>query len=712
MVINVLVEIRKIDKTFSYLVPKNLEKNIEIGKRCIVPFGNKTLEGFIVGYNNEKLDYKLKEIISITDDNPVLNSELLELGSYISKKTLSTKINAYQTMLPTALKAKKDTIIKEKKVLFIRKIKDYNPISEKEKILYDLISINDISLKEANEISTYTVNKLIKNGIIEKYEKEVYRLNESIVIENDNKELTSEQKSVIDKVNLNNFKPYLLHGVTGSGKTEVYIQLIKKVIEKNRKAILLVPEISLTPQIVEKFKKRFGNVAILHSGLSNGEKYDEWRKIERGEVNIVIGARSAIFAPLSNIGIIIIDEEHSDTYKQENSPMYNAIDIALYRSKTHNCPLILGSATPSIESYTRANNGIYELLEMKNRVNNNMPKITLVDMKEKIKNKNRILSKILKDKIKDRLEKKEQIIILLNRRGYTTITTCSNCGYTHKCPKCDIPLTYHLKTSKMHCHYCNYETNKLYSCPVCKSTDINERGMGTEKLELEIKKEFENARVVRMDVDTTRNKNSHKKIINDFEEFKYDILVGTQMIAKGLDFPKVTLVGVINADSSLTIPDFRSAERTFQLLNQVSGRSGRSDLKGEVIIQAFNIEHYSLIYSKKNDYLSFYNKEMNIRKLLKYPPFYNLCLIKIQGADNKKCEIECEKIHTYLKDNINDIILGPSASVIPKINNIYYYQIIIKYKDTKKIYKHLKYINELYTSNNIKVTIDFNPTRI
>ncbi|MBE6149183.1 MAG: primosomal protein N' [Firmicutes bacterium] len=712
MVINVLVEIRKIDKTFSYLVPKNLEKNIEIGKRCIVPFGNKTLEGFIVGYNNEKLDYKLKEIISITDDNPVLNSELLELGSYISKKTLSTKINAYQTMLPTALKAKKDTIIKEKKVLFIRKIKDYNPISEKEKILYDLISINDISLKEANEISTYTVNKLIKNGIIEKYEKEVYRLNESIVIENDNKELTSEQKSVIDKVNLNNFKPYLLHGVTGSGKTEVYIQLIKKVIEKNRKAILLVPEISLTPQIVEKFKKRFGNVAILHSGLSNGEKYDEWRKIERGEVNIVIGARSAIFAPLSNIGIIIIDEEHSDTYKQENSPMYNAIDIALYRSKTHNCPLILGSATPSIESYTRANNGIYELLEMKNRVNNNMPKITLVDMKEEIKNKNRILSKILKDKIKDRLEKKEQIIILLNRRGYTTITTCSNCGYTHKCPKCDIPLTYHLKTSKMHCHYCNYETNKLYSCPVCKSTDINERGMGTEKLELEIKKEFENARVVRMDVDTTRNKNSHKKIINDFEEFKYDILVGTQMIAKGLDFPKVTLVGVINADSSLTIPDFRSAERTFQLLNQVSGRSGRSDLKGEVIIQAFNIEHYSLIYSKKNDYLSFYNKEMNIRKLLKYPPFYNLCLIKIQGADNKKCEIECEKIHTYLKDNINDIILGPSASVIPKINNIYYYQIIIKYKDTKKIYKHLKYINELYTSNNIKVTIDFNPTRI
>lgn len=714
MVIDVLVEIKKIDKTFAYSVPTDLEKDVQIGKRCIVPFGNKTLEGFIVGFNNNDIDYKLKNIISITDENPVLNEELLEIGDYISKKTLSTKINAYQTMLPTALKAKKNCKINKKTVLYVKKIKDFEPISEKEKILYDIISLNDIPLKEANDLSSYVVNKLISKGYLEKYEKEIYRLDDTAVEITLNKTLTEEQINVINKIKLDIFKPYLLHGVTGSGKTEVYIQVIKKVIESGKKVILLVPEISLTPQIVDNFKKRFGKVvAILHSGLSNGEKYDEWRKIERSEVSIVIGARSAIFAPISNIGLIVIDEEHSDTYKQENTPMYNAIDIALYRAKKHNCPLILGSATPSIESYTRAKNEIYELLEMKNRVNKNMPKVLLIDMKEEIKNRNRIFSSILKEKIKDRLEKKEQVIILLNRRGYTTITTCSNCGYIHKCPKCDIPLTYHLKTSKMHCHYCNYETNKLYSCPSCKSTDINERGMGTEKLEQELSKEFEDARVVRMDVDTTRNKNAHKKIISDFENLKYDILVGTQMIAKGLDFPKVTLVGVINADSSLALPDFRSAERIFQLLNQVSGRSGRSKLPGEVIIQAFNIDHYSLEYSKNNDYLSFYNKEMSIRKVLKYPPFYNLCLIKIQGVDSNKCESECDKIYSYLKANIDDTILGPSTSVIPKINNIYYYQIIIKYKDTKKIYKYLKYISDMYVNNNkVKVSVDFNPNRI
>lgn len=713
MVVEVLLEIKKLDKTFSYLVPSSLEKDVEIGKRCKVPFGPKILEGFIVGFGNIKHDYELKEIISIIDKNPVLNSELLELGDYISKKTLSTKINAYQTMLPTALKAKNNFNINTKKLIYLKKIKDFTPSNEKEKILYDLLSLSDISLKEASDISIYAVTKLVKNGYLEKYEKEVYRLEDNSIVENDCKELTDDQKNVIEKIKLNKFTPYLLHGVTGSGKTEIYIQVIKKVIESGKKVILLVPEISLTPQIVDNFKKRFGSVvAILHSGLSNGEKYDEWRKIEKNEVSIVIGARSAIFAPLSNIGLIVIDEEHSDTYKQENNPMYNAIDIALKRCKYHNCPLILGSATPSIESYTRAKNNIYCLLELKNRIGNN-PFITLVDMKEEIKNKNRIFSSSLKQKIKEKLDKNEQVIILLNRRGYTTITTCSNCGYTHKCPKCDIPLTYHLKTGKMHCHYCNYETNKLYICPSCKSRDINDRGMGTEKLELELISEFENARVVRMDQDTTRNKNAHRKIITDFENHKYDILVGTQMISKGLDFPLVTLVGVINADASLSIPDFRSAERTFQLLNQVSGRSGRSLKKGEVVIQAFNTNHYSLEYACKNDYISFYNKEMSIRKTLKYPPFYNLCLIKIQGANLEKCEDECEKIYAYLKENITDTILGPSASSIPRINNIYYYQIIIKYKDTKKIYEHLKFISDRYINNNsVKVSIDFNPNRI
>ena len=519
---------------------------------------------------------------------------------------------------------------------------------------------------------------------------------------------------VISKINLNNFKPYLLHGVTGSGKTEVYMQLIKKVINNKKQALVLVPEISLTPQLVDTFKKRFGNdIAILHSHLSNGEKYDEWRKIVRNEVDIVIGARSAVFAPLTNIGIIIIDEEHSNTYKQENNPRYNAIDVGLYRSKFYNCPIVLGSATPSIESYTRAKTNIYELLEMKNRVNKNLPKVTLVDMKEEIRNKNPIFSQFLKDKINEKLNNNEQVIILLNRRGYTTITTCNNCGFTHRCPNCDIPLTYHLKSKKMVCHYCNYETNKLFKCPNCGSTDIKERGMGTEKLEEEITKEFDNAKVVRMDVDTTRTKQAHKKIITGFENEKYNVLIGTQMIAKGLDFPKVTLVGVINGDASLNIPDFRSGERTFQLLNQVAGRAGRSDLQGEVIIQGFNIDHYSLICAKNHDYLSFYNEEMKIRKILKYPPFYNLCLIKIQGLNDKKCEEESNKIIAYLKNNLKEeIILGPTPAMIPKVNNIYHYQIIIKYKDTKKIYQYLKFINDKYINSKITVGIDFNPNKI
>lgn len=713
MVAEVLVEIEKLDKTFTYLIPSNL--NIQIGIRVLVPFGRQKLEGFVVAIKDEiPSEYKLKEIIEVIDDNPILNNELLKLGKYLSKKTLCTLTSAYQTMLPSALKAKVNTKINKKTVLYIKKIKEYTPVTEKEEIILNLLSNKDISLKEANSISSYVVNKLIDKGIIEKYEKEVYRLEEEIGKQDKEKKLTEEQKMVISKINLNSFKPYLLHGVTGSGKTEVYMQLIKKIINKNKQALVLVPEISLTPQLVETFKKRFGNdIAILHSHLSKGEKYDEWRRIVRKEVNIVIGARSAVFAPLTNVGIIIIDEEHSNTYKQENNPRYNAIDIGLYRAKFYNCPIVLGSATPSIESYTRAKTNIYELLEMKNRVNNNLPKVTLVDMKEEIRKKNNIFSQLLKDKINEKLNNNEQVIILLNRRGYTTITTCNNCGFTHKCPNCDIPLTYHLKSKKMVCHYCNYETNKLFKCPNCGSTDIKERGMGTEKLEEEITKEFSKAKVVRMDVDTTRTKQAHKKIITDFENEKYNILIGTQMIAKGLDFPKVTLVGVINGDATLNIPDFRSGERTFQLLNQVAGRAGRSSLLGEVIIQGFNTDHYSLICAKNHDYLSFYNEEMKIRKILKYPPFYNLCLIKIQGINATKCEEESNKIITYLKNNLKDeIILGPTTAMIPKVNNIYHYQIIIKYKDTKKIYQYLKFINDKYANNKITVGIDFNPNKI
>lgn len=716
MFVDVLVELRtkKIDETYTYSVPINLQDDIEIGKRVLVPFGKQKLEGFIMDIKDE-VSFNTKDILSIIDDHPVLNKELLLLGDYISKKTLTNKITAYQTMLPTALKAKKKTNINKKYITYLKLIKNEKVKNNVQQQILDLFKNNELVLKSTCQaISISSTNTLIKNNYLEEVKQEVYRLNNDVKKETCNIELTKEQIDTINKIELDKFKPYLIHGVTGSGKTEVYMQLIEKVIKDHKEAIVLVPEISLTPQLVLIFRKRFGNeVAILHSNLSDGEKYDEWRKIEKKEVKVVIGARSAIFAPFTDLGIIIVDEEHSSTYKQENNPRYNTIDIALWRAKNYNVPVILGSATPSIESYTRALKGVYTLCEMKNRVNNNYPKTILVDMKEEIKKGNRIISEILDTKIKEKLEKKEQVIILLNRRGYTTITTCKNCGYTDSCPHCDIPLTYHKALNMMRCHYCGYAHPLITICPNCKSENINNYGLGTEKLESILKEKY-NARIIRMDQDTTSNKGSHEKIIKAFKNHEYDILLGTQMISKGLDFPSVTLVGVVNGDASLNIPDFRSAERTFQLLNQVAGRSGRGDKTGEVIIQGFNINHYSIIDACRNDYLSFYNEELKIRKTLKYSPYYNLCLIKIKGKNLDSITGEGNKIVKHLKNKNLDnvIVLGPTPALIPKINDIYNVQIIIKYKKTDIIMQELTFINDYYRHHKIMVEIDINPIRM
>ncbi len=714
MYADILVEVvtKSTDKTFTYKIPDGM--NALVGMRALVPFGKRNLLGFIVKiYDKKDFDYEVKDIIEVIDEYPVLNEEMLELGKYISKKTLSPLTMAYQTMLPRALKAKEKNRIKKKMVKYVRVLETKEVTSLKQKDILALVLKNgEVPKSEVNNISSSALKTLIKNGVLEEIEKEVYRLDDDVILENKEYELTFEQKEVLKKIKFNLFKPYLLHGVTGSGKTLVYIKLIEKVLKQGKEAILLVPEISLTPQVVDIFRKSFGKVvAILHSGLSNGEKYDEWRKIERKEVSIVIGARSAIFAPFTNLGIIIIDEEHSSTYKQENVPRYNAIDIALKRGKTYEIPVVLGSATPSIESYTRSKMGIYELLVMKNRVNKSLPKVYLVDMKDEFKKGNRVFSEIFKEKVNDRLNKGEQILVLLNRRGYSTVITCPECGFTHKCPNCDIPLIYHKKENMMNCHYCNYKVPRLIECPNCHSKNISALGMGTERLERLIKEEFDGANVVRMDQDTTRVKGAHKKIIDDFKSGKYNVLVGTQMIAKGLDFPLVTLVCVINGDASLNVPDFRSSERTFELLNQVAGRAGRDKLPGEVIIQGFNVSHYSIQCAMRNDYEEFYDEEMRIRKVLKYPPFYNLCLIKVSGKIYDEVFDEAKKIASYLKNNLEDIILGPSSSSMPKVNNIYYVQIIIKFKNTKNILGSLEFIKNHY-KNKINVDIDLNPFRI
>lgn len=717
---DVLVELKakQVDQTFTYHIPETLENKIKVGIRVLVPFGKQKLEGFVLKIHEKEAEYPTKDVYDTIDEEPILNEEMLELGSYISKKTFSTLISAYQTMLPNALKAKHDFKVSKKYVSFLIVEKEAI-LKGKQKEIYDFVLEHEKVLKkEAITISSSATKTLLEKGILKEIKEETYRILSGIEEEEKKIILNEEQQNVVDTVcaSQNHFVPYLLYGVTGSGKTEVYMHIMKEILKSGKEAIVLVPEISLTPQMVNHFKKRFGSkVAILHSRLSDGEKYDEWRKIERKEVKIAIGARSAIFAPFTNLGMIIIDEEHSTSYKQENTPRYSAIDVALYRAKRHHCPVVMGSATPSIESFTRAKSGIYTLLELKHRVNHSLPFVEIIDMKEEMRHRTRIISRKLQEKIKERLEKKEQIILLLNRRGYSTIITCKSCGYIDKCPNCDIPLTYHKDSNKMRCHYCGYESAKLVCCPNCHSKDINEYGMGTQKLEEFVKEMYPSARVVRMDMDTTSRKGSHEKITSEFEEGKYDILLGTQMIAKGLDFPNVTLVGVLNGDTTLEIPDFRSSERTFQLLNQVAGRAGRSDKKGEVFIQCFNVDHYSIVKASNHDYLGFYEEEMKIRNALHYPPYYNLALIRIQGKKLEEVEEESSKVGIYLRSHLQNkaSILGPSSANMPKVNQTYFYQIILKYKNTSDIFETLKFVKEQYRNNNkVHVDIELNPIRM
>ena len=723
MIVGVLVELsnKNIDKIFEYLVPHNLEDKIKVGVRVIVPFGKMTLEGFVLEINSVKSTEKeLREIISIVDLDVVLNEELLELGKVIQNKTLATLISCYQVMLPKALKAKCGSKINIK-FDTIYKLNNYDINLEKlttgQKAIIELVKNKKKVLKqELAEISLSSLKTLVKNNILLEEKIEHYRVlykNEKY----DKKELSSDQKMVVNEVINSSRNIYLLHGVTGSGKTEVYMEIIEHYLSLGKTSIVLVPEISLTPQMVSRFQQRFGEmIAAIHSALSDGEKYDEWRRICRGEARIVIGARSAIFAPLKNIGVIIIDEEHSDSYKQSDpNPRYSAKDVAIIRSEYHNCPVIFGSATPSLEVMARACKGVYKLLSLPNRVNGKkLPLVKIVDMNEEMKKTQGYFSNILIESIRNCLEKKEQVILLLNRRGYSSFVSCKNCGYTFKCPNCDITLTFHKSSNTLRCHYCGYGEKVYKACPSCSENSLSNLGVGTQKIEEELYSLFPTSKVLRMDYDTTSKKGMHEKMIQAFKNLEYDILLGTQMVAKGLDFSNVTLVGVINADTSLNIPDFRSSENTFSLLSQVAGRSGRSIKEGFVIIQTFNPEHYAIELTKTHDYLSFYKKEMVIRKQLKYPPFYYLCNIRISGKDDNFVLAEALKIKRSLERNLNEtIILGPSAASIYRINNIIRYNIILKYKKTNNIFEILdKIINHYKTNNKIKIDVDFNPSQM
>lgn len=578
------------------------------------------------------------------------------------------------------------------------------------------------ALLAASQVSASSLKTALKHGYIKSQKVSVYRdpLAHLEVEQSQSRTLTEAQKAVYEQVaqalEAHQDQTFLLEGVTGSGKTEVYLQLMAKASQMGRGAILLVPEIALTPQMVRQVKSRFQTgVAVLHSGLTNSQKYDEWRRIIRGQATIVVGARSSIFAPIRDLGLVIIDEEHETTYKQSDTPRYHAREVAIWRCHYHQAPLLLGSATPSLESRSRAQVGRYQHLRLPERVNGRpLPPVTLVDMtKEMAQQTTDELSSVLKDKIADRLAKGQQIVLLLNRRGYASYMLCRECGQVIQCPRCDISLTYHKHEHRLKCHYCDYQSPVPDRCPNCHSDYLRTFGLGTQKIEELLNQHFPEARVIRMDMDTTRKKGQHEALLDRFRRHEADILLGTQMIAKGLDFEAVTLVGVINADTALNLPDFRAGEKTFQLLTQVAGRTGRGRFEGEVLIQTYNPDHYVMQLAQQHDYESFFYYEMKRRHLGHYPPYFYTTLITISSKYQAKAQAMSHQVKQALLASGAAIeILGPSQGAIARINERYYFQLLLKYKDGQVIKESLGAIldqSQLEAKQGIYITIDHEP---
>ena len=652
-----------VDRTFQYIIPEELLDSIEVGMQVSVPFGNgsRKRKGYVINIT-DKPSYdvnKLKAIDSIPTKSLAVEGKLIKLAAWIREKYGSTMINSLKTVMP----------VKE----------------------------------QVRQIASKTTEA---EYVLDKGPVEVLNPSQQMLVE----EFDGDYSRGI-------YRTYLLHGITGSGKTEVYIECIKKVIKMGKQAIVLIPEIALTYQNVARFKQHFGErVAIINSKQSKGEKYREFTKAKNQEVDVVIGPRSALFTPCKNLGLIIIDEEHDNAYKSEQSPSYHARETAIERARLEGASVILGSATPTIESYCMAQLGTYKLWELMERPEGSkLSKVSVVDMRDELRLGNRsIISKDLHDLIEDRLNKKEQVMLFLNRRGYNTFVSCRECGEVVKCPKCDVSLSLH-NNGFMMCHYCGYIERHPKACPKCKSTLIGGFGTGTQKVEDEIKKSFPNAKTLRMDKDTTSKKGAYSKILTDFLNHKADILVGTQMIVKGHDFSNVTLVGVILADMSLFTNDYRSGEITFDLLTQAAGRAGRSDREGHVLIQTYQPEHYAIMSAAKQDYESFYNMEMSYRRLLKYPPVYNMMVVLMESEDEQRL-IDISKI-IY-----NDILgmtrsmkttraIGPSAASISKINNVYRRLIYVKSGDEVEL-KAIKDKIEEYNIENINITLDVNPVKM
>lgn len=741
MVAEVIIDtsVKSLNKTFDYEIPTDLSDKVIVGSRVFVPFGNqKNLEEGIVAKIKEMSEYKVKEIKGLQKEQ--IKSEYISLAKWMSYRYFCNIAECLKLMLPPGRTAKDITKRVNEKTANcfeinksedeIREALDNNLIkSEKQKNVLEYLlnngksTMSDIQL--FNDASLAVVNSLVKKGFVRKGVEKVSRnpFVHKIGVKSVDLALTNEQQLAYNSIK--NSGEYLLYGITGSGKTEIYLQLIEKMLKQGKSSIMLVPEISLTPQTIDRFIARFGEeeIAVLHSKLSTGERFDEWNKIKDGKAKIIIGARSAIFAPAQNLGLIVIDEEHDESYQSEASPRYDSIEVAEYLCNKFNIPLVLGSATPSMREFYKAKMGKINLLTLSQRANNStLPKVEIVDLRDELANGNKtMISYKLQEEIKKNIETKKQTILYFNRRGFSSFLMCQDCGHTFKCDRCDITLTYHKVENKLKCHYCGEEYQIPRECPQCGSKNIKYIGAGTQKLEEQIKEMFPMASTIRMDIDTVSKKNSHEIILDKFRQENINILIGTQMVVKGHHFPNVTLVGAIFADTSLNIGDFRANERTFQTLTQVAGRAGRGNDEGRVIIQTFNPENYAIQYSKTQNYDLFYSTEIGIRKQLKYPPFCDIIAIALTGNNEKNLITFSKNIHMYLrnrviKEKFGVLLYSPVQCPIYKIKDKYRMRILIKCLYDDRMHKLLNDMLEKFEKESkkfgSKVIIQVNPNNM
>ena len=725
----IAVSVRALDRVFSYRIPDEMQDKLDVGMRVNVPFGmgNRMLEGYVIGLSDsvEIDETKVKPIAAILENYPVISERRIELAYWMQKKYYSTLSECLQCIIPKKVKSK------TYKCAFI----DYENTEttlidsilakkNKQSLVLDMLingdSIPVDHIKAILGIDGSPINALVKKGVVKTEENEIYRGNYNIArtVKSSPFTLNDEQKAALADILTNADRPVLLKGVTGSGKTEVYLQAIEAVMNEGKQAIVLVPEISLTPQTVDRFVSRFGDaVAVTHSRMSDGERYDQWRRAAGNEISVMIGPRSAIFTPFENLGMVIIDEEHETAYKADQSPKYDAREVAIKLAELYGCKVVLGSATPSVNSYYAAKNGEYYLSEMKNRINLSPPEIILTDMREELAAGNRsIFGRELYKAIEQNLADKKQTILFLNRRGYSTFVSCRKCGYVMTCENCNVNYTYHKYSNTLMCHYCGTAAKVPDICPACGSKHIRYFGTGTQKIEQEVNEHFPTARVLRMDADTTSKKDSHAEILDIFRRGGADILVGTQMIAKGLDFPDVTLVGVIAADLSLNINDYHSGEITYQLITQVAGRAGRAGTPGKVYVQTYTPEHYSIQAAVNGSYEDFYAKETEFREMMSYPPFTNIFFVLVSGEDEQKVYRSimtlCEIMQRYNK-NGQFKIFSPAPAVISKINGKFRWRMMIKSDDSEKITNFVLFTIEKLRAyiplDGVNINISLNP---